>query len=272
LLLQEERFSRIKNHIGFPLLATSFVLKFAGIGPSDINRVVLSWNMPLRNLWTKPEIEENFQKLARSELGNLIVRYHSNPYGRPLADLAFKLHRQYCSLFVNSVYVPFSAKRNQLREISSFLGKEEKTITSVDHQLAHTFVTYYGFAPDPKNDCLVMTHDGEGDKTCATVYRARALNEWELISSTPNGSSLAGLYAQVTLLLGMKHTEHEYKVMGLAPYADKIGVEKTFKEIFKDLVTISNDLDKNKGRQQVFLRLSKEKALHKLPCPEENCV
>ena len=39
---QEERFSRIKNDIGYPKHAVAFVTQFAGISPPDLDLVVLS--------------------------------------------------------------------------------------------------------------------------------------------------------------------------------------------------------------------------------------
>lgn len=38
---EEERFSRIKNHIGFPTNAVNFVLRFAGIQPMDTSTIIL---------------------------------------------------------------------------------------------------------------------------------------------------------------------------------------------------------------------------------------
>ena len=50
------------------------------------------------------------------------------------------------------------------------------------------------------------------------------------------------VYSRVTKLLGMKPWEHEYKVMGLAPYANKKYFEKLKKNVFENLIY----LDKKK--------------------------
>src|SRR5205807_2705727 len=66
---------------------------------------------------------------------------------------------------------------------------------------------------------LVLTNDNSGDGLCATAASGRGV-ALERSEATPSGpGSLGSFYTLVTLLLGMKPGEHEYKVMGLAPYA-----------------------------------------------------
>src|SRR5438445_658609 len=66
---------------------------------------------------------------------------------------------------------------------------------------------------------LVLTNDNAGDGLCATASSAHG-TLLERREATPSGpGSLGSFYSLVTLLLGMKPGEHEYKVMGLAPYA-----------------------------------------------------
>jgi carbamoyltransferase len=89
----------------------------------------------------------------------------------------------------------------------------------VDHHACHAAAAYLG-APWGGEPALVLTNDNSGDGLCATVSTGRgdALVRHE---ATPSGpGSLGSFYTRVTLLLGMKPGEHEYKVMGLAPYAD----------------------------------------------------
>ena len=49
-----------------------------------------------------------------------------------------------------------------------------------------------------------------------------------------NNLIIARIYRYITLLLGMKPNEHEYKVMGMAPYAKDKYVEPIFKK-FKEM-------------------------------------
>src|ERR1051325_363379 len=64
----------------------------------------------------------------------------------------------------------------------------------------------------------VLTMDGAGDGICASVNIGRA-HQIEVVAQTPKYHSPAdGMYSAVTALLGLRPYEHEYKVMGMAPY------------------------------------------------------
>ena len=62
--------------------------------------------------------------------------------------------------------------------------------------------------------------DGAGDGISATVSIAKGF-DINRIASTTRKASLGKIYSRVTYMLGLKPWEHEYKVMGLAPYAEK---------------------------------------------------
>jgi carbamoyltransferase len=82
--------------------------------------------------------------------------------------------------------------------------------------------------------------DGSGDFVSSTVSIWRN-NSLERVASTRDADSLGLIWSQITQLLGMKPVEHEYKVMGLAPYAPVEGTEKALQRI-RPLVTLNDDL------------------------------
>ena len=43
------------------------------------------------------------------------------------------------------------------------------------------------------------------------------------------------MYKFITLMLGMKPSQHEFKVMGLAPYASDYETKKAYNSAFKNL-------------------------------------
>src|SRR5205807_3376453 len=98
------------------------------------------------------------------------------------------------------------------------LGLGAGRIVTLDHHTCHAAAAYFG-APFDGAPALVLTNDNSGDGLCATASRAEGttLARREATPSAPG--SLGSFYSFVTLLLGMKFGEHEYKVMGLAPYA-----------------------------------------------------
>ncbi len=86
----------------------------------------------------------------------------------------------------------------------------------VEHHLAHASAAYYT-CPWPDEPVLVLTCDGSGDRLCATVSMGER-GELTRIAQISEHDSIGRLYAMVTRYLGMAPLEHEYKVMGLAPY------------------------------------------------------
>ena len=80
---------------------------------------------------------------------------------------------------------------------------------------------YYTSPQLNKNERLLgLTCDGAGDGLSATVSICNK-NNINKISKTDRHASLGKIYSRITMLLGMKPWEHEYKIMGLAPYADQ---------------------------------------------------
>src|SRR2546422_1714348 len=98
------------------------------------------------------------------------------------------------------------------------LAIDADRVRLVDHHTCHAAAAYFG-SPFAGAPALVLTNDNSGDGLCATASRGRGVT-LERSEATPSGpGSLGSFYTLVTLLLGMKPGEHEYKVMGLAPYA-----------------------------------------------------
>ncbi|PYO00500.1 MAG: hypothetical protein DMD91_10220, partial [Candidatus Rokuibacteriota bacterium] len=113
----------------------------------------------------------------------------------------------------------------RLRLVTDHLGIGRERVVSLDHHTCHAAAAYFG-APFSGAPALVLTNDNSGDGLCATASTAHdaTLERREAAPSAPG--SLGSFYSIVTLLLGMKPGEHEYKVMGLAPYAAARGAER----------------------------------------------
>src|SRR4029077_19730620 len=116
-----------------------------------------------------------------------------------------------------------SAER--LRLVTDHLGIAADRVVALDHHTCHAAAAYFG-SPFGGADALVLTNDNSGDGLCATATTASGvgLTRREAAPSAPG--SLGSFYSFVTLLLGMRAGEHEYKVMGLAPYASAGATER----------------------------------------------
>ena len=93
-------------------------------------------------------------------------------------------------------------------------------------------------------DCLISTIDGGGDGFQQTTWTVK--NKKLKLLSKNNSCPLGKYWKIVCVLLSLKPHEHEYKVMGLAPYSKEKYTNEVFKE-FKNLCKIKNfDILENK--------------------------
>lgn len=210
--VSEERFTRIKNQHGYPKHAIAYCLQFAGITPDELSGVYIGFQ--------KPILFVNTTGYKKSFLLKLLSRIVY-----PVNSLLKKIIPQYQDL--DYYYIKY-------RKFFAFLGLEKKhdtflkdkfpgvdLIQAVDHHTAHAYASYYSnpsYEQVRGDSTVVLTVDGTGDGYSSKVFFVKN-NIWKEIDGTPQDYSLGWLYACVTSYLGMKVNEHEYKVMGLAPYA-----------------------------------------------------
>ena len=79
----------------------------------------------------------------------------------------------------------------------------------------------------------------------AKIFNVSKNNKLEIKDIVKGNDFIIGrLYRYVTLIMGLKPNEHEYKVMGLAPYTKKYAEElfQSFKKIRKLKIFILNML------------------------------
>src|SRR5205807_5995810 len=119
-------------------------------------------------------------------------------------------------------------KRARVRELGELEIPWEKVVF-VEHHTAHAAAAYYGWR-EFEAPVLVLTCDGAGDGLCATVSIGRN-GRLERLHAVKEADSIGNIYAMITFLMGMVPLEHEYKLMGLAPYADPGGADQVFREL-----------------------------------------
>jgi carbamoyltransferase len=96
-------------------------------------------------------------------------------------------------------------------------GVSQQKIKFIEHHLCHASTAYYGQG-NMTDEILVLTCDAAGDGICATVNVGKN-GHLERLTSVPLTESVAILYSLLTFLTGFVPLEHEYKLMGLAPYS-----------------------------------------------------
>ena len=207
--LQEERITRVKNQGDVPKNALAAALQEAGTGA----RVALNGRYMNYGQWKRETIVED--------------------YGRS-SNFAGRIKQPFKGTFVDRIY---QRRKAALREERLGIGRERLEV--VEHHLAHASAAYYT-CPWPGEPVLVVTCDGSGDRVCATV----SIGEREKLTrlaQIPEHDSIGRLYALVTRYLGMAPLEHEYKVMGLAPYVGSEAKTAAAAEWFAELFEFTRD-------------------------------
>jgi carbamoyltransferase len=215
----EERFNRVKNTREFPLGAVHYVLEEGGAKVDDIDEVHFSARNPIAGLTHNP-----------GSTAGLGVR--ALQLGRHVGDLVADRCEAFDERYVKArrrlaQWVHPYFQERVVQDAAQRLGVPRDKVHLNDHHTCHAYAGYAFYAGKRGlgAPALILTLDAEGDDLCASVSVGRE-GRVERVASTPAGRSIGVLYAAITQWLGMKPDEHEYKVMGLAPYAPASMVEK----------------------------------------------
>jgi len=233
----EERLSKRKGEYGFPYRAVRWVMECAGVEPSDVDAVCISMRSPTIALHTADAIvrADAAERFPYNVLSWLYAVRNRALYAFPALG---KLYPR----FYRATYVRLFEKK--LRGILNSTiqretGIDPSRIMLIDeHEHSHAYATYWGLRNEGGSDdqWLSLTSSGYGDEVCATVARFQD-GELRTIANTPNGSTLGIYFTETTNYFGMKLNEHEYKIMGLAPYAEKRGQAIVYDRL-KDIVQV----------------------------------
>ena len=224
--VSQERFSRIKNDERYPRHAIEAVLEIGGLDASDLDGVVfadftfdarevlvhkLEWSVHDRlreqtHFW-EPKL------LKGEDVSYLDVFRDKLDFEQDGGDW-----KQLASRFSSDgLHVDDSVGQDFRRQaVSAHLGIDFRKVHFANHHQAHACHAYYG-SPFRNGKVAILTADAWGGDCNSTVSLAdgRRINAIEVSTDF----LAARLYRSMTLLLGMKPDEHEYKLMGLAPYA-----------------------------------------------------
>ena len=115
------------------------------------------------------------------------------------------------------------ARVDEMAELGFF--RQDLRHYHVHHHLAHAASAFLlsGLA-----EACVLTADGWGDKTSATIYRGAADGTLRLLRASGSRNSLGCFYQAVTEALGFVPIDSEYKTMGLAALASPNGRPNIF--------------------------------------------
>lgn len=210
---QEERFSRIKHDESFPIEAIRYCLNSSGINLSELDAVVF---------YDKPFLK--FERLVQSYLDFVPAGWWQ--FIKAMPDWLKQ------KLFIKS----------QIKEELQELGEINWDNTSLlfsKHHLSHAASSFF---VSPFEEAAVLTIDGVGEWATASIYKG-SRSSLEVKSELHFPNSLGLYYSAFTYFLGFKVNSGEYKLMGLAPYADDDASEVLeFKKlILNEIVKVFDD-------------------------------
>ncbi len=246
--VQEERFSKVKNHGGYPKHSIDFCLEYLDENELQLDRVAFS-TIELSGFWAAYPIHHYYSvKDYHDHYGS--AYYGPKLNGDDLTSYYKKIVSEVNKITTNSHlnFEVFETIEDLINDTDKFreLLKEYVSkqcsiaLDKVDFLDHHTCHAYYAFFGSDKNDkaCNVITIDSFGDGLNQTLwYFGR--DRVEKLRSTDQ-CDIGRIYKITTLILGMKPDEHEFKVMGMDPYAKPEYVDKVYKDVYEPLLKVED--------------------------------
>ncbi len=212
--IQEERLRRIKNYWGIPELAIKNCLSSFKLSIKDIDIIAIASN----NQFLIPK-----KNIARdSYMSSMHLALEGNFSLRQNISL---IKDKFCEkIKLNSIKNKKNYRVNFYEEIygKSFV---KKTIF-LDHHFSHYTTAAFGSGYWGKHKFLTFTLDGQGDGLCGTVSLINKNKQVTKVSEIIAKNSIANFYGIITVCLGFNLWEDEYKIMGMAPYANPSKAKK----------------------------------------------
>ena len=265
----EERITRDKNDVGYPLQAINEGLKETGLKKSDINFVTFSFQtagnpleLKIKRI-TRFSISDYVREMREHWKPILIDKKPSTSFWKDILEDP-KFNKPNTKDYYNFDFLKTAAEKdwpgifNQERKkvVVKHLGIDPSKISFIKHHEAHAHYAYYAAPIDRNTPTAVITADGWGDGANGSIYRAEN-GKLKKIYETQN-CNLARIYRYITLLLGMKPHEHEYKVMGLAPYAKDYLSARAYAIFKKTLVVNGLDFKWDQKPNDLYFHFQKE--------------
>ena len=250
--VREEVLTRSKNFARFPERAVECVLELAQVDGKGVDRIAFGIRA---DLFDTPRFQPAEQGLKRNAV----------------AAAALCLPRGVTrSRALERVWVGAMARarrRRVLRERAPLFARlghppdgAPNAFAFPEHHDGHALTALLWSPARARKELLVFVCDGYGDGRAGGVWALRdgRLDHLERVSFA---DSLGSLWSRVTRILGMKPWEHEYKVMGLAPYGESARGEELLARLRRMYSVVGGRLTNTTRYTGVFLERALERAL-----------
>ena len=247
----EERFSKLKNDVGMPIQSMKYCLKEAGVTSDQINEVMLCNDKFNKNgianiLLKRPALYSISDWIKENDLywkkklinGENIDSYFDLMEGKSRLKKIFH--------YYDTKQVDFKLSQKKITKIFNNLRKQaifehlninKNKVKFVEHYKLHHYHAYYS-SPYRGKNVFIAHLEGDGGRynNAVSVPTNRGIK----FLAGSKTADIGRLYQWITLLLGMKPYHDEYKVMGLAPYATKSEIDKSY-DVLKNLFCLTKN-------------------------------
>lgn len=200
--VQEERMVNQKNKAGMPINAIKYVLKEK---PGELDYIALASNFIHEASW--------FDKKGRSRFRKHDL-WEKNWLDHAVNRVSWPIRKNFDPYFKNRL----KDRKKQISKTVRMLTGSMPEIKVIDHHQAHAASAYFGSHYSKDDKVLVLTADGSGDGISSTV-KVGYDGKFDPVSKTGRAGSVGEIYSLTTHYLGFRAWEHEYKLMGMAPYS-----------------------------------------------------
>lgn len=213
--VQEERLRRIKQYEGFPSKAILFVLEKGGLTADDVDFIAIAG---IHQHKENPNFVFHSTATVRKPLVEKASKFAASIKGRiqmtGLDNLIYpkEVYRDYIDNEINTLH----------------FDRSKVEVKYFDHHMSHAASAFF---PSGSRNALVFTQDGRGDFLSGTMYLGK--DSMSLIYAQEASSSLAQLYAGVTMYLGFTPLKHEGKITGLAAFGKDSELNRKIQNLFE---------------------------------------
>lgn len=233
----EERFTRCKNDDAFPVQAIASCLDEANLKPGELDGVAIaSFHQDYFHQLTRPGrwSVADYVREQHDYWKPVLIERRAVRYDDAMADRVDR--HQHPDWYWNDLTRNVETFPDDRRTIAArHLGLPADAVHTIEHHRAHAYYGYHA-ATFRGSRALAFTIDASGDGVNATIGTFNEQGRYERLFSTDQ-CFIARFYRYMTLHLGMKPNEHEYKLMGLAPYGKERHGQKAL-ELFRSTLYV----------------------------------
>ena len=217
----EEHLSRTKHEYGFPKKSIDWIFNKTNIKKEEIDLVTLDGKtVPAGYYFTRRNATFSISDYWREQKEYWYPKIYLNENPSYTSIFKDKINLDFFPYDLNEINLESNSEEMwnaRINHLSKYLNISKDKINHYDHHKCHAA---YGQFMNPlrdKSPTLIITIDGGGDGINATISISEPYQKLYEISRSSN-CNIGRMYRYATLIVGMRPTDHEYKMMGLAAY------------------------------------------------------